>query len=40
MKFLFDFQKTPLHIAIEKEDLDIMKLLLSSERIDVDQRSI
>lgn len=33
--FLFDFNKTALHIAIEKEKMEIIKLLLSKKEIDV-----
>ena len=36
MKFFIDYiQKAPLHVAIEKENVEIVKLLLSCEKIDV-----
>lgn len=44
--YLFDeieiiyFHKTPLHIAIDTGNLDIIKLLISCDRIDVNLYSI
>ena len=35
MKFILLFQKTPLYIAVEKENIDIVKLLLMNDEIDV-----
>ena len=41
MKFsFFSFYKTPLHIAIEKENIDIIKLLLSNEKLNVNLKSV
>lgn len=34
MKYNFDFIKTPLHLAIEKGNYDIFKLLLAKSNID------
>ena len=37
MKFkIISFHKTALHIAIEKENADIVKLLMTKEDLDVD----
>lgn len=39
MKFLFnDFQKTALHIAVKKENVDIITLLLANKDIDVNEK--
>lgn len=35
MKFLHDFYKTPLFVAIEKENIGIVSLLLSNDKIDI-----
>ena len=35
MKFVINIQKTALHMAIEKENIEIIKLLLSNPKIDV-----
>lgn len=35
MKFALQFDKTPLHLAVEKNNIEIIKLLLSCEKIDV-----
>ena len=35
MKLSIDIQKTALHIAIEKENIEIVKLLLSHPEIDI-----
>ena len=35
MKFYYLFDKTALYLAIEKENIEIVKLLLSNEKIDV-----
>ena len=35
MKFILDFQKTPLCIAVEKQNVEIIQLLLANEKIDV-----
>ena len=40
MKFWIYFQKTPLHLAVEKENADIVRLLLSHPKIDVNTKSI
>lgn len=40
MKFIYLFNKTPLHIAIEKMNLPIVQLLLSNPKIDVNIKSI
>lgn len=34
------FYKTALNLAIEKDNLDIVKLLIESENIDVNMKSI
>ena len=39
MKFLLnDFQKTALHIAVKKENVDIITLLLANKDIDVNEK--
>lgn len=38
--FLLDFQKVPLHIAIENGNVEIVRILLSFEKIDVNIKSI
>lgn len=39
MKFPFnDFQKTALHIAVKKENVDIITLLLANKDIDVNEK--
>ena len=40
MKFAHYIHKTALHIAIEKGNIDIVQLLLTNEKIDVNQKSI
>lgn len=41
MKFLiFDFNKTPLHVAVLKKNISLIKLLLEQEGIDVNVKSI
>ena len=35
MKFVINIYRTALHGAIEKENIDILKLLLSCEKVDV-----
>ena len=35
MKFLLIFHKTALYLAVEKENIKIIKLLLSNNKIDV-----
>lgn len=39
-KILSDIYKAPLHLAIEKNNVDIVQLLLSCENIDVNLKSI
>ena len=34
------FNETPIYLAIEKENIDIVKLLLSNENIDVNKKNI
>ena len=38
--FFFSIYRTALHVAVEKENLEIVKLLLSNKNIDINQRSI
>ena len=38
--FMFHFNKTPLYIAVEKENIDILKLLISRPEIDLNIKSI
>lgn len=40
MKFVFEFQKTALHMAIENENTDIVRLLLAKPEIDVNIKYI
>lgn len=42
MKFSWIYlnEKTALHLAIEKENLDIVKIILSSDFIDADIKTI
>ena len=35
MKFFHLFDKTALYLAIEKENIEIVKLLLSNEKVDI-----
>ncbi len=35
MKFFYFFDKTALYLAIEKENIEIVKLLLSNEKLDI-----
>ena len=35
MMFWFFFKKAALHIAVESENVEIVKLLLANEKIDV-----
>lgn len=36
-KFHLFFQKTPLYLAIEAENIDIVKLLLAHDGVDVNE---
>lgn len=38
--FLIIFHLTALHLAIQNENLEIVKLLLENEKIDVNEKSI
>ena len=40
MKFFTNIYKTALHIAVEKENLEMIKLLLSQENIFINQHLI
>lgn len=40
MKFIKNIYKTALHIAVEKDSVDIVKLLLSHPKIDVNIKLI
>ena len=40
MKFIIDFYKTPLQLAVEQENLDVVKLLLAKQNIDPNAKSI
>ena len=40
MKFQIKIQKTALCIAIEKENIDIIKLLLNNDKLDINQLNI
>lgn len=41
MKFiLYYFNKTPIHIAVEKTNITIIKLLLSNKQLDINAKSI
>lgn len=35
MKLYFFIQRTPLFIAIEKENLEIVKLILANEKLEI-----
>lgn len=41
MKFLFvRIKRAPLHAAVEMENIDIIKLLISHKNIDLNKKSI
>lgn len=40
MKLIYNFNRTLLHIAIEKENPEMSQLLLSNPKIDVNSKSI
>ena len=40
IKFKITFYKTALHIAVEKENFEIVQLLLSHDKIDINIQSI
>ena len=40
MKFIKNIDKTELHIAVDKDSADIVKLLLSHSKIDVNIKLI
>lgn len=40
MKLIFEFHKTALIIAIERDNLEIMEALLTDEKIDVNIKGI
>lgn len=40
MKYVFIFDKTPLFLAIEKENIEMIQLLLENKDIDVNKCSI
>ena len=40
MIFFFCLYQAPLNIAVEKENIEIIKLLLSKDKINVNQRTI
>ena len=40
MGFYFDFNKEAFHVAVEKNHLNIVKLLISSEKLDVNQLTV
>ena len=40
MKLFHQFYKTALHIAVEKENIEIIKLLLTNDQIDVNTLNI
>ena len=40
MKFIFDFKKTPLCIAVENQNFEIVQLLLNNDKLDVNLASI
>lgn len=40
MKFYFEFHKTALSIAIENENLEIIKLLLSNVKLNINLTNI
>lgn len=41
MKFLFKFFfKTAIHIAVEKENIEMIQLLLDNSKVDVNLKSI
>lgn len=40
MKLIFNIYKTPLHIAIDAGNTEIVKLLISCKRVDVNLYSI
>ena len=35
MKFLTNYNKTPLYLAVEKENLEIVKLLINNNKINL-----
>lgn len=40
IKFLFLFNKAPLYIAVQNEDVEIVRLLLQCENIDVNNQVV
>ena len=40
MKLYFNIQKTALHIAVEKGNVEIVQLLLMNEKLDINILSI
>ena len=40
MKSLINFHKTPLYIAVEKGDFEIVQILLSHPKIDINLQSV
>ena len=40
MKFFIDIYKTALHMAVEKENVEIVQLLILSDKLDVNRKSI
>lgn len=40
MKFLMKFHTSALHIAVEKENIELIKLLIENKRFDVNQLNV
>lgn len=40
MKFKLDLEKTPLHIAVQKRNFEIIQLLLKQKKIDVNIKTV
>lgn len=40
MKFYFILNKSPLYYAIEKENIEIIKLLVASQNIDINFKNV
>ena len=40
MKFFLSFYRGAIHMAVAKENIEILKLLLASPKIDVNMKSI
>lgn len=39
MKFISNFNKSVLHVAVSNKNLDVIELLLSSKKIDINSKN-